>query len=162
VIKYINKYRSKTNGVIERGKEKLSNVNSFLVELGLKGKLLQDMQSVIKTDSDLEDFKNFIIINEGKYKSNLQLVYLYTMHLQQDSASREQFVNVYKEGSKQEALESVVKQKVNTVLLNKVEEILKNGLTLETLYDKLVEYKMYNLFQAIKLIALHNDGILKV
>jgi hypothetical protein len=120
------------------------------------------MQSVIKTESDLEDFKNFIIINEGKYKSNLQLVYLYTMHLQQASTSREHFVNEYKEGSRQEALESVVKQKVNTVLLNKVEEILKNGLTLETLYDKLVEYKMYNLFQAIKLIALHNYDIEKI
>jgi hypothetical protein len=141
----------------------LSNkVNSFLVELGLKGKLLKDIQTVVTNESELSDFQNFILENDGKFRGNLQLVHMYIMHLKQSIPSKEQFVSDCQEGNTQEAVENVLKTKMNTVLLNKVEQILENGLTLEFLYDKLVEYKMYNPFQAIKLIALHNYEVEKI
>jgi hypothetical protein len=140
------------------------SIQDYLVcDLELKGKSLKDMQLLVKTEEDLEDLKNFIILNEGRIKSNIHLVYLYTMRQQEKrTVSQEHFVSEYQQGNKMKAVESVVKSSLNTVLLNKVENILRSGLTLENLYDKLVEYKALNVVQALRLIELHINSLKKI
>lgn len=121
-------------------------VNEFLMGLELKGKLLRDMQAVIKTGQDLESFKSFILVNDGKFKSKLQLVSMYIRHLQNKTQKTEhQFASDYNNAKtsveKREVLSSLLCRDVDTVVVNKIDKIVSNGLTLEYLYDKLREYQ---------------------
>lgn len=131
-----------------------SVVSNFLVDLGFKGKLLSDMLFLLKSENDLHDFRNFIILNDGCFKTNLQLHSMYVENLKKENNyKKENFVNDF-HVSKKEALEKYLLCQVDSLLLNKVEKVLENGLTPSILYDKLEEYQQYNPVQAVRLILL--------
>lgn len=144
------------------GKQKMnSKIEDYLKELGFKGKILRNLLQEIKNESDLENFQNFIINNDGKFRSNLQLAHQYIISLQEDSTyTKEEFVSDYSTSNDDRTKSKAVSKlfnssSVNSLVLNKV-EYLKNILTLEELYDKIVEYRNeYNPIVAVKLIELH-------
>jgi hypothetical protein len=136
-------------------------VANELVEMGFKGKLLRDLLSVIKNYDDFQNFQFFIINNDGKFKSKVQLVQQYIIYLQKTSSysSKCEFILDYmKKEDKKEVYEKLFMSHVDTVTLNKVEKLLMNGLTLEDLYDKVIEYRSkYNTFTVVcKIENLYN------
>lgn len=137
-------------------------IKEYLTEtLELTGKPLTDMQSIIKTESDLSKLKQFVIDNDGKWRSRLQLVHMYIKHLQEQSTyTKQMFVSDYSQGKEREALSNVFQANIEKEVINKVQVILEDGLTLSRLYDRLVEYrKTYNPKEAVKLVSLLHKKI---
>lgn len=114
-------------------------VDGFCEELGLKGKLIDSIKSVVKSKSDLEKFKLFIIENDGKFRSNLQLVHKFVTTFDfKTSYPCRQFVFDYLNVSKELALKSISRGFYSNVVLHKVGALIDNGLTLKELYDKVI------------------------
>lgn len=128
-------------------------MKEFLGQLGFNGVLLQDMEFVLSRFSSLQDFQNFIILNDGKFKNNLHLYHLYIGDLRSKlTYCSEDFKNDYVNKSKSFAIEHVLLSKVEPIVLKRIEKLVSLGLTLDKLYDKLIEYREYNPLMAIKFI----------
>lgn len=127
-------------------------ISSFLTELGFDGIVLKDLETAI-TKTSLDDFKTFIILNDGKFKSNIELAHMYILRVRDESGySKEDFIADWSV-DQSNALENLFNVKANSLMLKKVNDFLNSGLTLEDLYDNLMKYSQYNPLHAIKLIA---------
>jgi hypothetical protein len=131
-----------------------SMVEGELASLGIDGDFILELQTIIKTQEDLEDFKNFIILNEGQYETQLELIHLYKQHKFETMVySAEEFFVDY-HNCKKTALEKLFCRHINQPLLNKVSKIINEAnFKLEDFYRVVVKYrKNYNIVNIIKKI----------
>ena len=130
----------------------VGDVEGFCVAIGLKGKQVERIRSVVKTESELCHFKNFIMENDGQFKSNLELVYKYVNSCTiKESYSYDDFSSDYSV-DKGLALKNISKGFYNTGLIEKVEKLLEKGLTLNEFYNKVVKEDI-NICQTITLLT---------
>lgn len=132
----------------------MCNCRNFLENLGYKGILLEELLSIINTDDKMEDFKNFILLNDGRFRSSLQLYHMYIIHLRNNSNyTKDEFIKDFNVDNSM-ALEKVFFTKPNPIALNKVKNLLTDGLTLGELYDNLIKYREFNIVQALQMTSL--------
>lgn len=123
----------------------IENVEKFCVQIGIDGKLQSMLKSAIKTESQFSKFKQFILDNDN-IKSKLQLVSNYLMSINLiEEYPKSSFVEDFQNGNKVYALEFISKGHYNNSVLHKVESLLKKDLTLENLYDKVVNENRLNI-----------------
>lgn len=130
----------------------VGDVEGFCVALGLKGKQIKQIVSVVKTESDLSHFKNFIMEKDGQFKSNLELVYNYIKHRNiSEDYGFENFSNDFNV-DKSLALKNISNGFYHSGLVKKVEKLLEEGLTLNEFYNKVVNEDI-NICQTITLLT---------
>lgn len=130
----------------------VGEIEVFCNSLGFKKKQVDVIKSVVKTETDLSHFKNFIIEKDGQFKSNLELVFSYVKSINlEENYSFIQFSNDFNT-DKALALRNISKGFYNASLVEKVEKLLEKGLTLNEFYNKVVNEDI-NICQTITLLA---------
>lgn len=130
----------------------VGEIEVFCNSLGFKKKQVDTIKSVVKTETDLSHFKNFIIEKDGQFKSNLELVFSYVKSINlEENYSFIQFSNDFNT-DKALALRNISKGFYNASLVEKVEKLLEKGLTLNEFYNKVVNEDI-NICQTITLLA---------
>lgn len=128
----------------------MDNIKQFLKKLGYEGKMLEEMNSIIDSDERLEDFKTYIIINDGRFKSLIQLQYMYVTDLKNKmNYTKADFIKEFSD-NRLFALNKLLVLKPNQLILSKVNRLIDSGLTVGCLYDMFIKYKDYNPLQAVK------------
>lgn len=128
----------------------MDNIKQFLKKMGYEGKMLEEMNSIVDSDERLEDFKAYIILNDGRFKSLIQLQYMYVTDLKNKmNYTREDFVKEFSD-NRLFALNKLLILKPNQLILSKVNRLIDSGLTAGCLYDMFIKYKDYNPLQAVK------------
>lgn len=125
----------------------INEVDIFCKSLGFKKVQVEKIKTVLKKESDLSHFKMYIIMNDGKFKSNLELIYNYMNLVKEERCSYESFLNEYN-NDKVCALKSISKGMYNSDVLYKVEALVEKGLTLREIYTKVVIGK-FNINQTL-------------
>ena len=118
----------------------------FLVDcLGLSGKSLRDMNSVILTIVDLVRFQNFVLENDGRYKTINKLVNEYrTILIREIECEGVQIKTIGSMLELKEYLEYIFKENVSEVLCQKLYKKIENKLLgVVEMVDSLRENKRY-------------------
>lgn len=128
----------------------IQQLESFLETLNFNSKHSEKMKSVIKSEKDLYRFKMFIMENDGKFRSNLELIFNFIKTIElEHSYLVEEFVADYEGGEKEKALKNISRGMYNGYVLHEVENLLTKGLTLKDIYDTVVNSDV-NIFHALK------------
>lgn len=130
----------------------VGEIEGFCKSLGFKKKQVDAIMSVVRTESDLSHFKNFIIEKDGQFKSNLELVFSFVKSINlEENYCFTQFSNDFNT-DKALALKNISKGFYNASLVEKVEKLLEKGLTLNEFYNKVVNEDI-NICQTITLLT---------
>lgn len=129
--------------------------DNYYEKLGLNNKHSEKLKSVIRTEADLYRFKIFVIENDGKFRSNLELIFNFMKTIElENSYLVEEFVADYENEEKEKALKIISRGLYNKHVLHKVENLLIKGLTLEYIYDSIINSDV-NVFHTLKEIEIN-------
>lgn len=133
-------------------------VVEFCKTLGFKEGQIKKVKTVLKTESDLSCFKMFIIMNDGSFKSNLELIHNYLQSVDMGKIySYQQFSEDFK-ADRASALKNISNGMYNNDVLHKVENLLKIDLTLQDIYDTIVNEKL-NIHQVLTQLSFSKKGV---
>lgn len=133
------------------------------VDLGLKGKLLEDMKAIVTDNEKLGYLMNWIIENEDRYRTNMQMVYLFKKDLLNEIEVSESIISKIAETlsetttleQKVHVLSDLLKESISTDIVGKIVTINSQGMSWYDIVDRLVEYrKTFNTVVAVKKLIL--------
>lgn len=125
----------------------MKDIDNFCKEIGLSGKLLGGITSVVKTETDLSEFKLFLITKQ--FKTNLMMVNYYLANFDfENKYPFESFMNDY-ETNRTDALKNISRGFYSNIVLHKVDTLLSKGLTLSDIYYKIIDVKNANVIQVL-------------
>ncbi|OME54036.1 hypothetical protein BSK59_15760 [Paenibacillus odorifer] len=140
----------------------LSYYGQVLTGMGFKGMLLRDLLKIIVDNDTLQDFYNFILLEEEEGVTKVLLVHNFIQHMNNKNSYKdyEDFKSAYDEAvtfhNKGYVIERMIAGKVDATKLNKVVTLFdtkRQQIDFELFYERLIRYRsQYSTHEIITLL----------